>query len=357
MDKIWQVAESLKQKDFDKFPEINPIVLQLLFNRSINNQKRIDQFLNPDYGENLHDPFLFSEMTKAVKRILTAVEKKEKIVVYGDYDADGVCSSTVLAELLRELGDTPEVYIPFRETEGYGLNEEAAKKLAKKGAQLLITVDCGISNKKEVELLKKAGVDVIITDHHHEPLETPEALAILNPNLEKEKYPFKSLTGCGVAFKLAQAIIQKHKDYKVNQLEEGFEKWLLDVVAIGTIADLQPLLDENRVLVKYGLVVLQKTKRLGLLKLIEKMSKNLTQIDERVVGWQIAPRINAAGRLNHASSAFELLMTDEATQAENLAQELNQTNQERQQITEKMYIKKHKSWIEPWKYGEDKNED
>jgi len=336
MDKKWQVAKAIGKTESDKFPEINPVVLQLLFNRGIDSQQKIDEFLNPDYGENLHDPFLFSEMKKAVGRILKAIEDKEKIVVYGDYDADGVTSCALMIELLKNLGSTVDVYIPFRETEGYGLNKEAASELAKKGVQLLITVDCGISNKKEIDLLNKKGVDVIITDHHHEPSEIPNALAVINPNLEKEKYPFKGLTGVGVAFKLAQAIIQKLPNFKVNQLEAGFEKWLLDLVAIGTIADLQPILGENRVLVKYGLIVLQKTKRLGLLKLIELMSSNLTQVDERVVGWQIAPRLNAAGRLNHASSAYQLLITDDAKEAEKLAKALNQTNQERQQLTEKI---------------------
>ncbi|MFA6254626.1 MAG: single-stranded-DNA-specific exonuclease RecJ [Patescibacteria group bacterium] len=335
-EKKWEVRPALTKLDFDHFPEINPIVLQLLFNRGVDSQQKIDEFLNPDYGENLHDPFLFSEMTKAVERILLAVENKEKIVVYGDYDADGVTACALMVELLKNLGNEADIYIPFRETEGYGLNEEATTELARKGTKLLITVDCGISNKKEIDLLNQKGVDVIVTDHHHEPLEIPTALAVINPNLEKEKYPFKGLTGVGVAFKIAQAIIQKHKDFKVNQLEEGFEKWLLDLVAIGTIADLQPILGENRVLVKYGLIVLQKTKRLGLLKLIELMSSNLTQVDERVVGWQIAPRLNAAGRLNHASSAYQLLIIDDLKEAERLAKELNQTNIERQQLTEKI---------------------
>lgn len=338
MEKQWRVAKPITKTETDKFPEINPIVLQLLFNREIDNQQKVDKFLNPDYGENLHDPFLFLDMEKAVIRVLEAIVKEEKIVVYGDYDADGVTASAIMTELIRTLGGKPEIYIPFRETEGYGLNEDAAKELIKKGVQLLITVDCGISNFKEIELLNKNKVDVIITDHHHQLSNIPKAFAILNPNKELENYPFKSLAGCGVAFKLVQAIIKKQKDYQVNQLEDGFEKWLLDLVAIGTIADIQPLLDENRVLVKYGLVVLQKTKRLGLLKLVEIMSSNLTQIDERVVGWQIAPRLNAAGRLNHASSAYQLLITDEIKEAERLAKELNQTNQERQQLTDKINL-------------------
>ena len=338
LNKTWQVTAAIKPEALNQFPEINPIVLQLLFNRGIDNQEKIDQFLNPDYGQDIHDPFLFSEMAKAVKRILEAVEKKEKIVVYGDYDADGVSASAIMMECLKNLKAEVDIYIPYRETEGYGLNKEAVAELAKKGTQLVITVDCGIANKAEVDLLNQKGIDIIITDHHHQPLELPKAFAILNPNLDKEKYPFRSLAGCGVAFKLVQALADWQQKYKINQVEDGFEKWLLDLVAIGTIADIQPLLGENRTLVKYGLIVLQKTKRLGLLKLFETMNNNLTLIDERVVGWQIAPRLNAAGRLNHASSAYQLLLTDDLAQADKLVAELNQTNQERQQLTDKIIL-------------------
>ncbi|MFA6410609.1 MAG: single-stranded-DNA-specific exonuclease RecJ [Candidatus Buchananbacteria bacterium] len=335
-NKRWQVSQSITEEFINKFPELNPIILQLLFNRQLTSQEAIDQFLNPDYAQNIFDPFLFMDMEKAVSRILEAVAKKQSIVVYGDYDADGVSSSAILMEVLKNLGAKVDIYIPYRETEGYGLNKEAAKELVKKKVDLLITVDCGISNKAEIEILNQGKIDVIVTDHHHEPPVLPNAFAIINPHLAKEKYPYKNLAGCGVAFKVAQAIMQRQKSYEVNQLPEGFEKWLLDLVAIGTIADLQPLLGENRVLVKYGLIVLQKTKRLGLLKMIEKMSSKLTQIDERVVGWQICPRLNAAGRLNHASSAYELLITEDANEAERLALELNQTNQQRQQLTDRI---------------------
>lgn len=334
-DKRWIIAPAISKAFANQFPEIQPIVLQLLSNRGITDQKKVDEFLLPDYGENLYNPFLFKDMEKAAKRILQAVEKKEKITVYGDYDADGVTASAILVETFRSLGAAVEVYIPYRETEGYGLNLAAAEELIKQKTQLLITVDCGISNMAEVAALKKGGVDVIITDHHHPPEILPEPFAILNPHLEAD-YPFKGLAGCGVAYKVVQAITLRQKDYQVNQLVEGFEKWLLDLVAIGTIADMQPVLSENRVLVKYGLIVLQGTKRLGLLKLIELMSSNLTELDERVVGWQIAPRLNAAGRLNHASSAYQLLITDDLTEAENLANKLDQTNRDRQQLTDKI---------------------
>ncbi|MDX9893068.1 MAG: single-stranded-DNA-specific exonuclease RecJ [Patescibacteria group bacterium] len=335
--KTWQLNQPPSPEIIKQFPEINPIILQLLNNRGIDTQDKIDHFLTVDYGQDTYDPFLFNDMAKAVDRIFLALESGQKIVIYGDYDADGVTSTAVLSEYLKELGADIDVYIPYRETEGYGLNIAAAKKLVKDKIGLVITVDCGISNVEEVKLLQENGIDVIITDHHHEPLVLPQAFAILNPSVSGEKYPFKKLAGCGVAYKLVQALALRVSQHQDKPLEDGYEKWLLDLVAIGTIADLQPVLDENRVLVKYGLVVLQKTKRLGLLKLVEKMSSNLTILDQDIVGWRIAPRLNAAGRLGHASTSYELLITDNPDEAERLAEQLNKKNQERQQLTEKIH--------------------
>lgn len=345
--KRWQVLPPIDTKLAEKFPEINTITLQLLANRGLDTQEKIEEFLNPDYSNNIHDPFLFNDMEKAVDRILKAIVNKEKMVVYGDYDADGVTSSTLLMETLKAFGAEVDVYIPFRETEGYGLNKEAAKEQVKKGTKVLITVDCGVSNVAEIEILKSGGIDVIVTDHHHEPLELPKPYALINPHLKTEIYPFKDLVGCGVAFKLAQALITRHVNYTVNQLPEGWEKWLLDLVAIGTIADLQPILGENRVLVKYGLIVLQKKVfdkkipkeyiRLGLRELCKSMGGESKELDERSVGWQIAPRLNAAGRMNHASMAYELLITNDQLKAEELANQLNQTNRDRQQLTDKIF--------------------
>lgn len=338
MEKNWRIAPVIEPEFKDKFPEIDPIILQLLFNRGITTQQQIDEFLNPDYSNNLHNPFLFSAMEKAVEKILLTIQNSEKIVVYGDYDADGVCSSVILVSLLKTLGGKVEVYIPFRETEGYGLNLEAVKQIARNGAKLVITVDCGISNAEEISELKRQGIETIITDHHHEPIKLPAAFAILNQNLSSEKYPFKHLAGCGVAYKLVQAIALRHKNYQVLKLPEGWEKWLLDLVAIGTIADMMDLIGENRTLVKWGLIVLQKARRTGLKKLLEIMNSQPSDIDERVVGWQIAPRLNAAGRLNHASSAYQLLITEDDQEAQKLAAELNQTNTERQKITDKITL-------------------
>lgn len=336
MLKKWNIAKTVDQAISDKFTKIQPIVLQLLINRGLDTQEKIDKFLNPDYEDDLYDPFLFIDMEKAVNRIFKAIENKEKIIVYGDYDADGVCSSAVMMEILKIFGADVDIYIPYRETEGYGLNAEAVTKIAENGADLVITVDCGISNIPEAKILKDKKVDLIITDHHHEPEGLPDAYAIINPNVAKDKYPFGFLTGVGVAYKVAQGLVAKHKDYKVKELEEGEEKWLLDLVAIGTVADLMPVLSENRVLVKYGLIVLEKTRRVGLIELIEKLGNRNPKIDERVIGWQIAPRLNAAGRLNHASVAYELLTTTNKTRATELSEKLNKTNRERQGLTEKI---------------------
>ena len=336
MDKKWVIAPKI-DKDFSKkFPEINPVVLQLMYNRGLDIQEKIDEFLNPDYGPDIHDPFLFKDMKKAVKKIFKAIKDKKKICVHGDYDADGVCASVLLVSVLQDLGADVEVYIPHRELEGYGMNIKTINYLADKGFNLIITVDCGIANLQEVELAKKKGMEVIITDHHHEPPELPKAVAIINPHVESDKYPFEDLSGVGVAFKLACALIEQNKDDKIAEMPEGYEKWFLDLVAMGTVADCMPLLAENRTLVKYGMVVLKKTRRIGIKKLVEKMGKELRILDVESVGFQLCPRINAAGRMNHANSAYKLLLTKSPDEADKLAEELCQNNVDRQKLTAKI---------------------
>lgn len=336
MNRIWKVKQALTPEQQNKFPEINNVILQLLFNRGIDSQEKIDKFLNPDYGQDLYDPFLFDDMDKAVARIFKAIEENEKIYVYGDYDADGVTSSAVMMKTLQAYKANVDIYIPYREKEGYGINDDAAKQIIEEGAKLVISVDCGISNAQQVDILNSGGVDVIITDHHHGPEKLPDALAVINPNDGKSKYPFKGLTGCGVAFKVVQALLKKQSEYKVEQLPVGFEKWLLDLVAIGTIADIQPVLEENRVFVKYGLVVFNKFQRIGLKILFDSLSNRDNLVDEKIIGWQVSPRLNAAGRLNHASTAYELLITEDEAEAKRIVEELTSTNQERQQITDKI---------------------
>lgn len=331
-NRIWKLNKS-NQVDL---PGVNPIIDQLLINRGLDTKEKIQHFFEPDFVRDLHDPFLFKDMSKAAERILKAVESQEKIFIYGDYDADGVCSTAVMSEYLKAIGANFEVYIPFREKEGYGLNLGAAQTIVDSQAKLVITVDCGISNSAEVNFFNSHNVEVIISDHHQQPLVMPEAYAIINPNVSTESYPFKGLTGSGVAFKLVSAMASLQYQYKITHTIPGWEKWLLDLVAIGTVADLQPLVDENRIFVKYGLMVLNKANRVGLVKMFSLMSSDIKIADEKTIGWQVAPRLNAAGRLNHASVAYNLLVTADENEGTRLAEELNKTNNDRQQLTEKI---------------------
>ena len=325
------MAQKIDDEFRKKFPEINAVVLQLLYSRGLKEQDKIDRFLGPDYLADQNNPFLFNDMKKAVAIILKVLKQKQKIVIYGDYDADGVTATAVLNLTLKRMGvKNLSFYIPNRLNEGYGMNKEAVKEIAKEKNDLVITVDCGITNLEEVELAKEKGMQVIITDHHLPGEKLPKADAIICPTLKNEKYPFKNLAGVGVAFKLAQALLT---EYKHNN--EAFEKWLLDLVAIGTVADVVPLLGENRTLVKWGLLVLNKTQRMGLKELIE--GANLKRpLGTYNIGFQIAPRLNAAGRMDHANTAYELLVTQDEAEAIAIVNDLNKKNQSRQKVTEEM---------------------
>ena len=312
----------------NKFPEYSRMTLQLLWDRRLKTQKAIDEFFHPDYDEDLHDPFLMKGMKKAVERITKALKNKEKITIFGDYDADGVCGTAILSETLKALGADPDIYIPDRNKEGYGLNLEAVKEVAAKKTNLIITIDCGITDFEEIKLANKLGMDVVVVDHHKVHDKIPTAVAIVNPCQKGEKYPFRKLAAAGVAFKVAQAILK-------SKVPEGFEKWLLDLVAIATVTDIMPLLGENRTLVKYGLVVLAQTKRLGLQELM-KAARIKSTLDTYTLGYIIGPRLNAAGRMAHATTAYELLVTKSKQEAETLTRRLNEKNQERQRLTDRI---------------------
>ena len=278
-------------------------------------------------------------------------------MVHGDYDADGVSSSTILVSVLKKLGaEHVDVFLPHREIDGYGLNKFTVQMLAEQKTDLIITCDCGISNGPEVKLAKDAGIDVIITDHHTVPDELPPAYAIVHPLVHGETYPDKGMAGGGVAFKLMQGLLKKHHETNETlpdgETHEAYEKWFLDMVAIASVADMVPLLGESRTLTKYGLIVLNKTKRIGLQKLLLE-ARLLTEdgtkkreFDSYTIGFQIAPRINAAGRMNHANAAYNLLMTEDPEEAAQLAHELDQSNQERQKMTEEL-VKRAVEQIEP----------
>ncbi|MFA6197538.1 MAG: single-stranded-DNA-specific exonuclease RecJ [Patescibacteria group bacterium] len=332
MSKRWVVADQIPLEVRDQFPELHPVILQLLHNRGLTTDQAMDEFMKPDFGRDVPDPFLFREMRVAVDRIKRAILEGEPIVVHGDYDADGVSGAAVLVSALQMVApkNSIEVYLPHREIEGYGLNMDTVKELARRKTKLIITVDCGTTNVEEITSANQLGMDVIVTDHHTPSPERPPAIAILNPWLPDETYPFKHLCGAGVAFKLAQALL---REYNFGEAEE---KWLMDLVAIGTIADYVPLIGENRTLVKYGLIVLAKTRRPGLRQLYLVMNMKTEGLDTRTVSFQIVPRINAAGRVDHANAAYELLMAPDDDAALAAAQNLHQLNQDRQRITERI---------------------
>lgn len=332
MNPDWKI-KSFDERSFVKLSRKYLSVLsRILSGRGIVDENAADIFLHPDYERDINDPFLFPQMEKAVNRIEVALKKDETVCIFGDYDADGVTATVVLFETLKSLGFSHlEIYIPDRQTEGYGLNNEALNYIKGKGVSLIITVDCGITNFGEAQKSKELGIDLIITDHHHVPEKLPEALAVINPHQNDSPYPFSDLAGVGVAFKLAQALTKKLAPGKMEQT-----KWLLDLVAIGTIADCVPLKDENRVLAKFGLVVLSKTRRVGLKEMF-KVGRiridNESPATTEKISFQIAPRINAAGRMDHANAAYQLLIEKSPVQARILALELEGKNQDRQKTT------------------------
>jgi len=309
------------------------ITAMLLYNRGIELEELAQEFLDPDFY-NIPNPMIIPGMKKGTARIIQAIDKKEKICIYGDYDVDGVTATALLMSLFSKIGMEVEYYIPSRIDEGYGLSKKVIQELAKSGVNLIITVDCGITAVDEVGEANSLGIDVVITDHHEPPAKLPQAVSIIHPALKGSKYPTKNLAGVGVAYKFAQAIMEQINYSKKVE----FLKWSLDLVALGTVADLVPLLGENRVLVYYGLVVLSKTNRIGLRKLFEVSSIDPMEMDSYKIAFQLAPRINAAGRLSHAKEGLELLLTDDEERAKVLAEHLSKLNSERQKKTEKILM-------------------
>lgn len=299
---------------------------QILFNRKVGldpDSKRI--FFKPDFTKDLHDPFLMNGISPAALRIVKAFEDNETVGIFADYDADGVPGAALLYRALNEIGVKSVVYIPDRES-GYGLSTDGIDYLISHNCSLIITIDLGIRNFEEALYCKKKKIDLIITDHHLPALELPKAAILINPKIEGNTYPFQDLCGCGVAYKLISSL-NKYFPKKIN---ESFLKWNLDLVAISTIADVVSLVGENRILAKYGLIVLNKTKNLGLDELIKISGIEKNKVTAYSAGFQIAPRINAPGRIDHATKSFELLITKDKGEALNLAKWLNEKNESRQ---------------------------
>ena len=338
MSNRWELMPVIKDDFIKQNPEYDKIILQLLANRNLIEKQDIINFFNPDKAS-LADPFLFKDMSSAVALVIRHIKAQNLIIIYGDYDADGVTATAVLVEILNILHAKTSIYIPARITEGYGLNKKAIEALARDGAKLIITVDNGIRNKPEAAYAKSLGLDLIVTDHHEPPPDKndwPDCL-IINPKADSS-YPFRFLAGVGVAFKFAKALIESSK--LNSDLKIKIEEKVLDLVAIGTVADLVSLIGENRILVKQGLEIINQRKRLGINELI-KASKINSNGDREIkawqIGWQIGPRLNSAGRMDHANTAYELLITKDKKEAARIAEKLNEKNQARQKITEEIF--------------------
>jgi single-stranded-DNA-specific exonuclease len=342
--KRWDVAPSIVPETRAQFPNLDGTVLQLLWNRGFRTQEEMDIFLEPNWDRDTYDPSLFLHMRSAVERVYRALDQGEVITIHGDYDADGTCGTAVLVTTLREicrtLGfDEKKItsYIPHREKEGYGLSITTIEHLVlHENTKLVITVDCGISNKPAIDRGVELGVDTIVCDHHTIPIELPSSAILIHPLVSGEMFPNKSLCGTGVAFKLATALLEEARR-RGAPFPDGHEKWLLDLVAIATVTDVMPLRGENRVLEKYGLLVLNKTRRKGLQKLLQIAGSTAGELDTVSIGFQIGPRINAAGRMTHANEALELLIEEDDLRATTLAMRLHELNKERQKASAMMY--------------------
>ncbi len=318
----------------------HPILQKLLYSRSILTAVEAEGFLNPDYVTHLHDPYLFSGMERAVERILRAIKDDEKIIIYSDYDADGIPGGVVLKQFFDQIGyKNVENYIPHRQEEGYGLHLEAVEAFKEKGINLIITVDCGIADIEQVARAQELGIDVIITDHHEPGAVASNAFAIINPKLTDSIYPERILCGSGVVYKLIQGILLKNR----FGLMEGKEKWYLDLVGMATLSDMVPLVGENRALAYFGLKVLRKSPRPGLQAIWSTLGVDQRMVSEDDIGFSLAPRINAASRMGHPKDAFDLLNTEDLVEAGRLSAHLNSINDERKGVVASLVkeIKKH----------------
>ena len=324
----WQFAPQVEDADFTKIAKkagLGPEVARLLFERGIKDETSLKKFLEPSLDD-LHDPYLLHDMEKAVERIRHAIEQGELILIYGDYDADGMTSASIVKESLEQLGAECLVYLPNRFTDGYGPNASVYKYfIEQQGVSLIVTVDNGVAGHEAIDLAQSMGVDVIVTDHHSMPEVLPDAYAIIHPEHPGADYPFKHLAGCGVAFKLACALLEE------VQVE------LLDLVAIGTIADMVSLTDENRIMVQYGLEVLRNTQRMGLQEMFEIAGISSSDVTEETVGFQLAPRLNALGRLDDPNPAIDLLTGFDDEEVHEIALLIHQKNEERKEVVQFIY--------------------
>ena len=330
MNKKWQIFQANKEEveKLQKNFNINKLLATILVNRGITEKNQIEKFLNPKRSD-FYNPYGMPDMEKAVDRIIKAIENKEKIIIYGDYDVDGITSITVLKSFLLERGANVTEYIPNRLEEGYGLNKKAIEYIARQKNQLMITVDCGISGIDEVAYATKLGIETIVTDHHESGSELPKAIAVVDAKRKDNTYPCRNLAGVGVVFKLIQAI-----SMKIGLEEKEFLKYL-DIVCVGTISDIVPLTDENRIIVKLGLKLIEQTRNLGLRSILQ--IAGYSKIDSSTISFGVAPRINACGRMGHQEEALKLFLSKDIKEINELTQKLNDYNKLRQDTEKSIY--------------------
>lgn len=344
LGKRWLLPQEAPASYGAALPELNPLVRQVLYARGFTTPQAARAFLA---GESDHpNPFDLPQMSALVDRLRRAIRSQELIAVYGDYDVDGVTALAVLAQTLTALGAHVRPYIPHRMTEEYGLNRHALARLRREGVRVVLTVDCGIRSVDEVAYGHSLGLDMLITDHHTVPETLPPAVAVLDPKMAESRYPFRELAGVGVAYRVAQALLRVARRARRRgepDLDlEGAD--FLDLVALGSVADLVPLVGENRTLVRAGLERLNTTTRTGLRALAEEAGLSLGRVDSQDIAFVLGPRLNAVGRLDTAMRAFELLTIDEPEQAHALAAELQATNAERQRLTRELSDRAHECW-------------
>ena len=330
MNKKWQLYE-INEEEVEKIEneyEINKLLATILVNRNIKEPKDIRLFLKPTRAD-FHDPYLIKDMEIAVQRIIKAINNKEKVTIYGDYDVDGITSITVLKSFLSDIGLECESYIPDRLEEGYGLNKNAIDSILKKGCDLMITVDCGISGNEEIDYANSLGIETIVTDHHEPGDKLPNAIAVIDNKRKDSTYPFRELAGVGVVFKLIQAL-----GIKLGLKEETYLKYL-DIVCLGTISDIVPLVDENRVIAKLGLMLVQQTRNIGLRSIIN--SSGYKKVDSTTISFGVAPRVNACGRMGMAEEALNLFLSKNINEVNELTKRLNEHNSLRQSIEKQIF--------------------
>ncbi len=347
-EKIWEYRnKQLEKEDIESFAvamKIPPAMAVILMNRGIFSKREVGAFMKKSL-ENVHNPFMLDGMEEATERILSAVDTKEKIVVYGDYDVDGITATATVYKFLKSIGAEVSYYIPDRFSEGYGINILAINKMARAGVKLLVSVDCGIASIGEVEFAKTQGMDVVITDHHTCREELPKAVAVINPKRQDSSYPFDGLAGVGVAFKLVLALAvrlgMKTKDVFAEYVE---------LAAIGTIADVMPLTDENRIIVDKGIKAVQNTQNNGIRALLASAGAGDKPLDAMSLAFIVAPRLNAAGRMEDAKIAVELLICEDYERATEIAGHLSELNKRRQEIEKTIF---DEAWEQVQSFGEE----